>query len=91
MCSRGRQRQCESRGSDYFILAKLALAGAVSNRDDLLVRLNEPAPTRLPAMPAPVEAMALAQVVGIREKQGFSCELGVFFAGCGLPVSTHNQ
>jgi hypothetical protein len=51
----------ESRSSDLFILAKLALEAALPSRADLLDLLNEPAPTRAPVKsPMPAEAAALA-------------------------------
>jgi hypothetical protein len=48
----------ESRSNDLYILAKIALHAAIRNRDDLLDL--DPAPSRAPAKPASIEAMAPA-------------------------------
>ena len=41
---------------DFFVLARVALEGAIRSRADLVAILDEPAPTRAPRKVAPVEA-----------------------------------
>jgi hypothetical protein len=55
---RAAEKMRESRSSDFFILAKLALQGALRTKEDLIALLEEPAPDNTKA--APIAAVALA-------------------------------
>jgi hypothetical protein len=68
-------RRADQSGTDLFTLGAHHLEAAVRSRDDLLDFLNDSAATHARARPAPLDAVALAQVTAFWCKAENICSI----------------